>query len=64
MKPKPVAKYIKRPEVPTASLQLRIDTKLKAQAKAAAVKMNTSVNRLAEAAIKLYLEMAKKEGSI
>lgn len=60
---KPLKKYIRRP-AKTESLQLRIDAKLKHEIDLCATKLNTSMNRFAEAAVTFYMEALKKDGAL
>jgi predicted HicB family RNase H-like nuclease len=56
-------KYIKR-RVRGESFQLRIEPKVKAQCKLAAKKLNSSLNKLGEAALIFYIEALKKDGAL
>jgi predicted HicB family RNase H-like nuclease len=55
---KPIESYIKR-NVETQSMQVRVSAKLKFDAELTAKAMNTSLNRLVEAALEYYLEQLK-----
>lgn len=60
---KPAESYIKR-GLEIESLQVRVCSDLKRDAQIASEKLNTSLNRLVEAALKWYLEQLKKEGEL
>lgn len=60
---KPAKAYLRRAQA-TEKLQLRIDVFLKLKAETEAKKLNTSINRLTEAALKWYLDELEKTANL